>query len=100
MGTKRPSNIYKLQEVQRSTTRTAVNEGILADLLYPADVVAKRWRFRVDGSKIMKVYLDSRDKKKTEGRLTVAAAVYKQLTHRAISFGYMWNPKLQQVAHR
>ena len=98
--TKRPACIYQRQEVQRSTTRTAVNEAIMADLVYPADVVAKRWRFRVDGSKVMKVFLDARDRKKTEGRLTIVAAVYKQLTHRAVNFGYMWNPRLQQVSHR
>ena len=98
--TKRPSCVYQLQDVQRSTTRTAVNEAILADILFPADVVAKRFRFRVDGSKIMKVFLDARDRKKSEARLVMAAAVYKHLTHRTVNFGFMWNPRLQQVSHR
>jgi len=97
---KRPSDVYKLQEVQRSRTATAVNEAILDDLLYPADVVGRRWRFRTDGSRIMKVYLDARDRKKTESRLVLAAGLYKKLTHRAVVFGYMWNPRLQQIAHK
>mmetsp|Transcript_28977 Transcript_28977/g.38622 ORF Transcript_28977/g.38622 Transcript_28977/m.38622 type:complete len:201 (-) Transcript_28977:74-676(-) len=98
--TKRPTDVYKRQAVRRSMTRVAVDEGVLNDLLAPADVVAKRWRFRSDGSKVMKVYLDTRDKKKIEPRLPVVTAVFKKLVHRNISFGFMWNPKLQQVAHK
>lgn len=97
---RRPSDIYKLQAVQRSQTASAVNSSILDDLIYPADVVARRWRARVDGSQVAKVYLDSRDRKKMEGRLPILTAVYKKLTHRALSFGFMWNPKFQQVSHR
>lgn len=97
---KRPTDVYKLQEVQRSRTATAVNEAILDDLLYPADVVGRRWRFRTDGTRVMKVYLDARDRKKTESRLVLAAALYKKLTHRSVVFGYMWNPRLQQIAHK
>jgi small subunit ribosomal protein S7e len=98
--TRRPSNIYALQQVQRSTTRTAVYENILSDLLYPADIVGRRFRYRVDGSKIQKVFLDSNMKKRMESRLPLVAALYKKLTQRPISFGYMWNPRLQQVSHR
>ena len=96
--TRRPSNIYAIQEVQRSTTRTAVNESILADLLYPADVVARRWRFRVDGSKVMKVFLDTKAKKRMDSRLPLIAALYKKLTQRSVTFGYMWNPRLSQIS--
>jgi len=97
---KRPNDVYKLQEVQRSRTATAVNEGILNDLIFPADVVGRRWRFRTDGSRIMKVYLDARIQKKLETRLAMAAYLYKKLTHRLVSFGFMWNPRLQQIAHK
>lgn len=98
--TKRPDSIYKIQRVQRSKTSTAVFENILDDLIYPCDVVARRWNFRADGSKIMKVYLDARERKKVEARLSVLAHVYKLLTHRGVSFSFMWNPKLQQVSSR
>ena len=97
---KRPQDVYARQKVRRSMTRTAVDEGILTDLLFPADAVAKRWRFRPDGSKLLKVYLDSRDKKKAEARLAIVGQVYKKLVHRNIAFGFMWNPKLQQVANK
>lgn len=94
----RPQDVYKLQKVQRSRTSTAVFESILNDLIYPLDVVGRRWRYRADGSKVMKVFLDARNRKKIEARLPVITNVYKQLTHRGVSFGFMWNPKLQQVS--
>lgn len=97
---KRPSDIYKIQEVQRSRTATAVNEAILNDLIFPADVVGRRWRFRTDGSRIMKIYLDARMKNKIGARLQQASHLYKKLTHRAVQFGFMWNPRLQQIAHK
>jgi small subunit ribosomal protein S7e len=97
---KRPKDIYKLQAVQRSRTATAVNENILSDLLHPADVVGRRWRFRTDGSRFLKIFLDARMKKKIENRLPMIAHVYKKLTHRNVQFGFMWNPRLQQIAHK
>ncbi|EAN83877.1 ribosomal protein S7, putative [Trypanosoma cruzi] len=98
--TKRPKDVYKLQKVQRSRTSVAVFENILNDLIYPCDVMGRRWRCRTDGTKVMKVFLDSRDRKRVESRLPIIAHVYKQLTHRTVSFGFMWNPKLQQVSSR
>ncbi|CCW71308.1 unnamed protein product [Phytomonas sp. Hart1] len=98
--TKRPTDTYKLQKVQRSCTRTAVFENILNDLIYPCDVVGRRWRYHEDGNKIMKVFLDARERKRIEPRLHVLGNIYKQLTHCPVSFGFMWNPKLQQVSSR
>lgn len=43
--------------VQRPRTRTltAVHDAILEDVVYPAEIVGKRIRYRLDGSKIVKV---------------------------------------------
>ena len=98
--TKRPKDVYKLQKVQRSRTATAVNEAILDDLLAPCDIVARRWKCNTDGSKMMKVFLDSRDKRRTSGRIPLIQYLYKKLTHRTVSIGFMWNYNLQQVAHK
>ena len=46
------------QKRPRSRTLVAVHSAILDDLVYPAEIVGKRIRFRLDGSRLFKVHLD------------------------------------------
>lgn len=39
----------------RTRTLTAVHDGILEDVVYPAEIVGKRVRYHLDGSKVIKV---------------------------------------------
>ncbi|GBG90863.1 hypothetical protein CBR_g51369 [Chara braunii] len=72
----------------RNRTLTAVHEAILDDLVYPTEIVGKRIRFRLDGSKIMKVYLDPEERNSTEYKLETFGGVYKKLTGKEVTFEF------------
>jgi len=70
----------------RSRTLTAVHEAILDDIVYPTEINGKRTRCKVDGKRILKVYLDSKDQANVEGRIATYADVYGKLTNKDVSF--------------
>ncbi|KAL3680876.1 hypothetical protein R1sor_023832 [Riccia sorocarpa] len=72
----------------RSRTLTAVHEAVLEDLVFPTEIVGKRVRYRLDGSKIMKVYLDPKERNTTEYKLETFGGVYKRLTGKEVTFEY------------
>lgn len=52
-------------------------QAILEDLVHPTEVVGKRVRYRADASKILKVYLDPKERSTTEYKLETFGAVYR-----------------------
>ncbi|ORZ34610.1 ribosomal protein S7e [Catenaria anguillulae PL171] len=76
------------QQRPRSRTLTAVHEAILDDLVYPTEIVGKRTKLRVDGSKTTKVFLDKKDATYLEYKLDTFSAVYKKLTGKDVHFEF------------
>ncbi|KAG1347290.1 40S ribosomal protein S7 [Cocos nucifera] len=72
----------------RSRTLTHVHEAMLEDIVYPAEIVGKRIRYRLDGSKIVKIFLDPKERNNTEYKLESFAAVYRKLTGKNVVFEY------------
>merc|ERR1712176_1405702 len=83
----RPTKSLKDQR-PRSRTLTAVHDALLEDLVYPVEIVGKRLRYKLDGSKLLKVFLDPKDRNTSEYKLETFAGVYSKMTGKAVTFEY------------
>nr|AAN15163.2 ribosomal protein S7 [Anopheles stephensi] len=79
------------QKRPRSRTLTAVYDAILEDLVFPAEVVGKRIRVKLDGSQLIKVHLDKNQQTTIEHKVDTFASVYKKLTGRDVTFEFPEN---------
>jgi small subunit ribosomal protein S7e len=82
------SRTSQTQKRPRSRTLTAVHDAILSDLVYPVEIVGKRLRTKEDGSKILKVILDEKEKNSIDHRVDTYSEVYRRLTGRGVSFEF------------
>jgi len=76
------------QKRPRSRTLTNVHEKILEDLVFPTEIVGKRTRVATDGSKVLKVLLDSKDATSLEYKLDSFSSVYRRLTGKDVVFEF------------
>uniref|UniRef100_A0A182J0G0 40S ribosomal protein S7 n=1 Tax=Anopheles atroparvus TaxID=41427 RepID=A0A182J0G0_ANOAO len=79
------------QKRPRSRTLTAVYDAVLEDLVFPAEVVGKRIRVKLDGSQLIKVHLDKNQQTTIEHKVDTFTSVYKKLTGRDVTFEFPEN---------
>lgn len=56
-----------------SRTLTAVHDAILEDLVFPSEIVGKRIRVKLDGSRLIKVHLDKAQQNNVEHKVNEKA---------------------------
>jgi len=76
------------QKRPRSRTLTSVHDAILADLVFPAEIVGKRTRVKLDGSRLIKVHLDKTQQTNVEHKTDTFAGVYKHMTGKDVVFEF------------
>lgn len=87
---KRSNRSRNSQKQQRPRSRTlkAVHESIMTDLVYPVEIVGRRILQREDGSQILKIVLDEKEKAAMEYRVQTYEEVYKRLTGTNVHFEF------------
>ncbi len=69
-----------------------MHDAILEDLVYPAEIVGKRIRIRLDSSRLIKVHLDKNQQTNIEHKTETFAAIYKRLTGKEDTFEFPESP--------
>lgn len=69
-----------------SRTLTHVHDCILQDLVFPTEIVGKRVRYQVGGTKLQKVILDNKDSALIDYKLESFQSIYNKLTGKQVVF--------------
>jgi len=84
----RKSNMQLKQKRPMSRTLTHVHNAILDDIVYPAEIIGKRIRYRQNGSRLFKVHLEKSQQTNLEQKVDTLTAVYKKLTGKEVNFEF------------
>ena len=76
------------KKVPRDRTLTAVFDGYLVDILYPATIVGKRIRYPAGKTRTYKVFVDPLDKETIQYKLDAMTACYRALTNRKLEIDF------------
>ena len=80
--------VYVSKKVPRDRTLTAVFDGYLDDILYPATIVGKRIRYPTGKTRTFKVLVDPLDKDVVEYKVPAMVACYRALTNRKLEIEF------------
>lgn len=84
----RKTRTHSKQKRPISRTLTAVHEASLNDLVYPAEIVGKRIRIKLDGSRLIKVHLDKSQQTNVEHKVETFTSIYKKMTGKDVNFEF------------
>uniref|UniRef100_A0A0E0CZ88 40S ribosomal protein S7 n=1 Tax=Oryza meridionalis TaxID=40149 RepID=A0A0E0CZ88_9ORYZ len=70
------------------------------DVVYPAEIVGKRIRYRLDGAKVIKIFLDPKERNNTEYKLETFSAVYRRLCGKDVAFETKFIAFLKSFTHQ
>lgn len=76
------------QRIPRNRTLTAVYDSILDDLIAPAQIIGKRIRYRLNGSQLIKIFVNEESKGFLENKTHLIAQLYFALTNRKIAIEF------------
>ncbi|KAH0500958.1 40S ribosomal protein S7 [Microtus ochrogaster] len=82
------SHTKNKQKRPRSRTLTAVHNAILEDLVFLSEIVGKRIRVKLNGSRLIKVHLDKAQQNNVEQKVETFSGVYKKLTGKDVNFEF------------
>merc|ERR1712110_527729 len=82
------NNRVSRQKRPMSRTLTSVHNAMLDEVVFPAEITGKRLRYRLDGSKQLKVYLDKKDEQTLGDKMDTFRAVYSKLTGKETLFTF------------
>lgn len=69
-----------------SRTLTVVHDNILEDLVFPAEIVGKRIRIKLDCSRIIKVHLDKNQQNNVEHKVSTVDQIFWKSINQSMAY--------------